>query len=160
MKLEALQSSSYGMQATNLPATLLFAPSLNFFVFLVDPWLEQYCDTTRGLRSKMFTRQSGVKERILRDVFREGRSIILLGVAQRVGSCVAGLVDMLTNFTRIHFALLSTIVLWTGMSKEVFVEFMGRRVALVDPAEELRQLFKAFDRGCRGFITRDDLRQV
>lgn len=48
----------------------------------------------------------------------------------------------------------------TGMSKECFIESMGRRLALVDPAEELRQIFKAFDRGCRGFITRDDLRQV
>ncbi|CAM9172757.1 unnamed protein product [Pylaiella littoralis] len=47
-----------------------------------------------------------------------------------------------------------------GMSKALFVEAMGRRLALVDPAEELRQIFKAFDRGCRGFITRDDLRQV
>lgn len=37
---------------------------------------------------------------------------------------------------------------------------MGRRLALVDPSEELRQIFKAFDRGCRGFLTRDDLRQV
>lgn len=46
------------------------------------------------------------------------------------------------------------------MSKECFIESMGRRLALVDPAEELRQIFKAFDRGCRGFITRDDLRQV
>ncbi|CAM9492420.1 unnamed protein product, partial [Ectocarpus sp. 4 AP-2014] len=47
-----------------------------------------------------------------------------------------------------------------GMSRDMFVESMGRRLALVDPAEELRQIFKAFDRGCRGFITRDDLRQV
>ncbi|CAM9506276.1 unnamed protein product, partial [Hapterophycus canaliculatus] len=47
-----------------------------------------------------------------------------------------------------------------GMSKQAFVESMGRRLALVDPAEELRQIFKAFDRGCRGFITREDLRQV
>lgn len=46
------------------------------------------------------------------------------------------------------------------MSKEAFIESMGRRVALVDPSEELRQMFKAFDRGCRGFLTRDDLRQV
>ncbi|CAM9297512.1 unnamed protein product [Scytosiphon promiscuus] len=47
-----------------------------------------------------------------------------------------------------------------GMSKQAFVAFMGRRLALVDPAEELRQIFKAFDRGCRGFITREDLCQV
>lgn len=40
------------------------------------------------------------------------------------------------------------------------MESMSRRLALVDPAEEVRQMFKAFDRGCRGFITRDDLRQV
>ncbi|CAB1098834.1 unnamed protein product [Ectocarpus sp. CCAP 1310/34] len=46
------------------------------------------------------------------------------------------------------------------MSRDMFVESMGRRLALVDPAEDLRQIFKAFDRGCRGFITRDDLRQV
>lgn len=46
------------------------------------------------------------------------------------------------------------------MSKQAFVESMGRRLALVDPAEELRQMFKAFDRRCRGFITRDDLSQV
>lgn len=46
------------------------------------------------------------------------------------------------------------------MSKEFFIETMRRRLALVDPAEEIRQMFKAFDRGCRGFITRDDLRQV
>lgn len=38
--------------------------------------------------------------------------------------------------------------------------FVGRRLALIDPAEEIRQMFKAFDRSCRGFITRDDLRQV
>ncbi|CAM9597801.1 unnamed protein product [Ectocarpus sp. 12 AP-2014] len=47
-----------------------------------------------------------------------------------------------------------------GMSRDVFVESMGRRLALIDPTEELRQIFKAFDRGCRGFITRDDLQQV
>jgi len=46
------------------------------------------------------------------------------------------------------------------MSKKAFVESMGRRLALVDSAEELRQMFKAFDRRCRGFITRDDLSQV
>ncbi|CAN0495748.1 unnamed protein product, partial [Ectocarpus sp. 12 AP-2014] len=46
------------------------------------------------------------------------------------------------------------------MSRDVFVESMGRRLALIDPAEELRQIFKAFDRGCRGFITRDDLQQI
>eukprot|EP00903_Cladosiphon_okamuranus_P008899 g8518.t1 len=47
-----------------------------------------------------------------------------------------------------------------GMSKEAFIESMGHRLALVDQSEELRQIFKAFDRGCRGFLTRDDLRQV
>lgn len=48
----------------------------------------------------------------------------------------------------------------TGMSRELFIECMGRRLALVDPVEEVRNMFKAFDIGCRGFITRDDLRQV
>lgn len=48
----------------------------------------------------------------------------------------------------------------TGMSRELFIDATARRLALVDPAEEIRQMFKAFDRGCRGFITRDDLRQV
>ncbi|CAN0082971.1 unnamed protein product [Laminaria digitata] len=47
-----------------------------------------------------------------------------------------------------------------GMSKDLFIVVVGRRLAVVDPAEEIRQMFKAFDRGCRGFITRDDLRQV
>eukprot|EP00752_Nemacystus_decipiens_P016192 g14479.t1 len=47
-----------------------------------------------------------------------------------------------------------------GMSKQAFIDSMSRRLALVDPSEELRQIFKAFDRGCRGFLTREDLRQV
>ena len=46
------------------------------------------------------------------------------------------------------------------MSRELFVDTVASRLALVDPTEETRQMFKAFDRGCRGFITRDNLRQV
>ncbi|CAM9352246.1 unnamed protein product [Ascophyllum nodosum] len=55
---------------------------------------------------------------------------------------------------------LPRLVSEAGMSKELFIESMSRRLALVDAAEDVRQMFKAFDRGCRGFITRDDLRMV
>lgn len=46
------------------------------------------------------------------------------------------------------------------MSKQIFLRVMTRRLALVDAMEEVRQMFRAFDRGCRGFITRDDMQQV
>ncbi|CAM9722073.1 unnamed protein product [Sphacelaria rigidula] len=47
-----------------------------------------------------------------------------------------------------------------GISRDVFLNVMAHRLALVDSTEEVRQMFRAFDRGCRGFITRDDMRQV
>lgn len=46
------------------------------------------------------------------------------------------------------------------MSKDSFLDVTARRLALVDSTEEVRQMFRVFDRGCRGFITRDDMRQV
>lgn len=46
------------------------------------------------------------------------------------------------------------------MTRQQFVEVMAHRLALVDATDEVRQMFRAFDTGCRGFITRDDMRQV
>lgn len=47
-----------------------------------------------------------------------------------------------------------------GLPKTQFVEVVRRRLAVVDSIEEVRQMFRAFDRGCRGFITRGDMRKV
>ncbi|CAM9531757.1 unnamed protein product, partial [Discosporangium mesarthrocarpum] len=47
-----------------------------------------------------------------------------------------------------------------GISLGFFLETMSRHLSQVDPVEETRDMFRAFDKGCRGFITREDLRQV
>lgn len=58
------------------------------------------------------------------------------------------------------FETLCVVLLGAGISRDVFLNVMAHRLALVDSTEEVRQMFRAFDRGCRGFITRDDMRQA
>lgn len=85
------------------------------------------------------------------------------GTRVRMNKLVVGFVLQKFPVCRIYVFLLivcSPSPCATGMSRELFIDATARRLALVDPAEEIRQMFKAFDRGCRGFITRDDLRQV
>lgn len=43
---------------------------------------------------------------------------------------------------------------------QVFQRHMEEKLAMLDPDERVRRLFKAFDIRCCGFISRDDLRSV
>lgn len=44
-----------------------------------------------------------------------------------------------------------------GMSKETFIALMTQKMAAVDKDEETREMFRAFDRESKGFLTVDDL---
>ncbi|CAM9664724.1 unnamed protein product [Choristocarpus tenellus] len=47
-----------------------------------------------------------------------------------------------------------------GVTQTFFLESMSVRIAQVDPAEEVREIFRAFDKRGRGFLTKEDLQEV
>jgi Ca2+-binding EF-hand superfamily protein len=47
-----------------------------------------------------------------------------------------------------------------GLPEDAFAEYVLRRMVLVDPVDEARQMFQAFDREGRGFLTFGDVEQT
>ncbi|CAB3979437.1 EF-hand calcium-binding domain-containing 11-like [Paramuricea clavata] len=48
----------------------------------------------------------------------------------------------------------------TGISREFFTDIMKSKLSSQDPNDEIRQLFIACDKRCRGFITFEDAKSI